>query len=59
MLEGYEAQLGKDHEDTKMCANNLAACFHAAGETEKLRKVLEEYPHLATEKGRSIDELCR
>jgi tetratricopeptide (TPR) repeat protein len=42
-LEGYEAQLGKDHEDTKMCANNLALCLEA-----RLRKVLDEYPHLIT-----------
>jgi len=47
-LEGYEAQLGKDHKSTKNCANNLAICLHAAGEKEKLRKVLEEYPHLIT-----------
>jgi tetratricopeptide (TPR) repeat protein len=45
-LEGNEAQLGKDHEDTKRCAKNLAICLHAAGEKEKLRKVLEEYPDL-------------
>ena len=58
-LEGYEAQLGKDHEYTKDGAHNLALCLEQAGEKEKLRKVLEEYPHIATEKGRSIDELCR
>jgi tetratricopeptide (TPR) repeat protein len=58
-LEGYEAQLGKDHESTKRCAGNLANCLGMAGKKATLRKVLEEYPHIATEKGRSIDELCR
>jgi tetratricopeptide (TPR) repeat protein len=58
-LEGNEAQLGKDHENTKHCAKNLAICLHTAGEEVKLRKVLEEYPHIAAGKGYSIDELCR
>ena len=48
-LEGYEAQLGKDHEDTKNCAKNLASCLAHAGEKEKLRKVLNEYPHIIKE----------
>jgi len=47
-LEGYEAQLGKDHDHTKICAKNLAIRLHAAGEEVKLRKVLEEYPHMIT-----------
>ena len=58
-LEGYEAQLGKDHEHTKQCAKNLAACLAKDGERKRLRKVLEEYPHIAAGMGRSIDELCR
>jgi len=58
-LEGYEAQLGKDHLSTKNCAWNLAACLGLAGKKATLRKVLEEYPHIAAEKGYSIDELCR
>ena len=58
-LEGYEAQLGKDHEESKRCAKNLAACLAKAGERKRLRKVLEEYPHIAAGMGRSIDELCR
>jgi tetratricopeptide (TPR) repeat protein len=58
-LEGNEAQLGKDHESTKRCAGNLANCLGMAGKKATLRKVLEEYPHVAAEKGRSIDELCR
>ena len=47
-LEGYEAQLGKDHEHTKDCAENLARCLEQAGEKERLRKVLDKYPHLKT-----------
>ena len=47
-LEGYEAQLGKDHEYTKDGAHNLALCLEQAGEKEKLRKVLDNYPHLIT-----------
>ena len=47
-LEGYEAQLGKDNENTKNCAKNLAGCLAKAGERKRLRKVLEEYPHLIT-----------
>jgi tetratricopeptide (TPR) repeat protein len=58
-LEGYEAQLGKDNENTKNCAKNLAGCLAKAGERKRLRKVLEEYPHIAAEMGLSIDELCR
>ncbi|GMH48621.1 hypothetical protein TL16_g00333 [Triparma laevis f. inornata] len=26
-LEGYEAQFGKDHESTKLCARNLQNCY--------------------------------
>ena len=46
VLEGNEAQLGKDHERTKRCAMNLAGCFAKAGEKLKLRKIVEEYPHI-------------
>ena len=52
VLEGYEAQLGKDHENTKMCAMNLAACFVGAGEKLKLRKIIDEYPHIMIEEPR-------
>ena len=48
-LEGKEAQLGKDHEDTKQCAMNLAICLADAGEKLKLRKILDEYPHILIE----------
>ena len=48
-LEGYEAQLGKDHEDTKTCAMNLAICFAKAGEKSKLRKIIDKYPHILIE----------
>jgi hypothetical protein len=48
-LEGHEAQLGKDHEDTKDCAKNLAVCLREAEEKVKLRKVLDDYPHLRAE----------
>ena len=45
-LEGNEAQLGKDHVHTKMCARNLAVNFAKAGEDLKLRKIIDDYPHL-------------
>ena len=45
-LKGYVAQLGKDHEGTKSCAKNLADCFAQAGEKLKLRKIIDEYPHI-------------
>jgi tetratricopeptide (TPR) repeat protein len=47
-LEGNKAQLGKDHEGSKKCARNLAICLHAAEEKVKLRKILDEFPHLIT-----------
>mmetsp|Transcript_5431 Transcript_5431/g.9829 ORF Transcript_5431/g.9829 Transcript_5431/m.9829 type:complete len:94 (+) Transcript_5431:2-283(+) len=48
-LEGYEAQLGKDHKDTKECARNLAIYFADAGEKLKLRKIIDKYPHIIIE----------
>ena len=48
-LEGYEAQLGKDHRSTKTCAGNLATCLAQAGEKLKLRKIIDEYPHIIVE----------
>ena len=49
-LEGHEAQLGKEHEYTKRCAHNLAACFGQIGfklrDYSKLRKIIDEYPHI-------------
>ena len=45
-LEGYEAQLGKDHVHTKGCARNLANSFAKAGEKLKLRKIIDDYPHI-------------
>ena len=49
-LEGYEAQLGKDHERTKNCAKNLAICLATAGEKLKLRKIINERPHILIDK---------
>ena len=48
--EGIEAQLGKEHIHTKTCAANLAICFARAGEKEKLRKLVEEYPHIIVQR---------
>ena len=48
-LEGKAAQLGKEHHSTKYCAKNLAMCFARAREKEKLRKIVEEYPHIIEE----------
>ena len=48
-LEGKEAQLGKDHIDTKRCAMNLALCLADAGEKLKLRKIIDKYPHILIE----------
>ena len=45
-LEGYEAQLGRDHEDSKSCAKNLAKCFFLAGDRLKLKKIISKYPHI-------------
>jgi len=45
-LEGFEAQLGKDHAQAKKCAKNLAVCLFEAGETLKMRKIIDEYPHI-------------
>ena len=49
VLEGFEAQLGKDHEKTKSSAQNLAICLANAGEKLKLRKIIDEYPHILIE----------
>ena len=40
-LDGYEAQLGKDHKDTMRCAKNYGNCLKASGNsagTAELRK---------------------
>ena len=55
--EGNEAQLGKDHEETKKCRMNLAMCFAAAGEKLKLRKIIDKYPHIMIDHPAFKDDL--
>ena len=43
-LEGNEAQLGKDHVDTKRCAENLNNCLKMSGNSEKLAALKGAYP---------------
>ena len=45
-LEGFEAQLGKDHQSTKSCAMGLAICLGKAGKKQRLRKILDVYRYL-------------
>ena len=46
-LDGYEKSLGKDHQDTKTTARNLAILFFQGGPSkENLRWLSTEYPHL-------------
>ena len=50
-LDGHEKSLGKEHEDTAMCARNLAILLENIGtRKEDLQKVLDDYPHLAQDK---------
>ncbi|GMH59631.1 hypothetical protein TrST_g2970 [Triparma strigata] len=56
-FEGYEAQLGKDHGDMKRCAMNLAICFAMTGEKLKLRKIMNEYPHIMVDKPELVELL--
>ena len=48
-LEGFGAQLGKDHVDTNACAFNLGSCYANSGHIQKLRVVLEQWPHILVE----------
>ena len=45
-LKGYEAQLGKENEDTKDCAFNLGACYANSGQKQKLIAHIEKWPHI-------------
>ncbi|GMI09400.1 hypothetical protein TrLO_g6828 [Triparma laevis f. longispina] len=45
-LEGYEAQFGKDHEDTKRCAKNFKLCLKVSGNSERLAALISSYPGL-------------
>lgn len=46
-LEGREAQLGRDHEDTMRCAENHLRCLEASDDhTERLEELLIAYPWL-------------
>ena len=59
-LDGRERSLGKEHEDTKSCAKNLAILyFQEAPSKEKLRKVVTGYPHLLTLADQSIGMIIR
>ena len=40
-LEGYEVQLGKDHEDMKLCARNFSMCLKASGNSKRLAELKE------------------
>eukprot|EP00518_Triparma_eleuthera_P004837 CAMPEP_0182464466 /NCGR_PEP_ID=MMETSP1319-20130603/8660_1 /TAXON_ID=172717 /ORGANISM="Bolidomonas pacifica, Strain RCC208" /LENGTH=512 /DNA_ID=CAMNT_0024664109 /DNA_START=147 /DNA_END=1685 /DNA_ORIENTATION=- len=49
-LDGYERSLGKEHEDTKRCAHNLACLFQASEMNlkPKMATLVKEYPHLTS-----------
>ena len=49
-LDGYEKSLGRDHEDTKQCATNLAK-FHVIDvpNKENFREIVKRYPFLQTD----------
>ena len=55
-LEGYVAQLGKESEATKRCARNFAIVLEKEREKTKLRKLLDDYPHLLSERWDVNDE---
>ena len=46
-LKGFEAQLGKDHQDTKRCARNFRNCLKVSGNSERLAALISSYPGLA------------
>ena len=59
-LDGRERSLGKEHESTKRCAANLAILyFQGAPSKEKLRKVVNDYPHLLTLEEQNIGMIIR
>jgi hypothetical protein len=45
-LEGYERALGKDHDDTKHCAENLAALLVRLRSKTGTLQIVDRYPHL-------------
>ena len=44
-LEGYEAQLGKDHEDTMRCAGNYLHFLKASWNSAGLAELKKAYPY--------------
>ena len=56
-LDGYERSLGKDAENTKNCARNLAILLETLGtRKEDLRKVLTAYPSIEDDEDWYSDE---
>ncbi|GMH75762.1 hypothetical protein TrLO_g2658 [Triparma laevis f. longispina] len=47
--ELYEAQLGKDHQRTKMCAMNFRICLERNSNSERLTALISSYPWLTNE----------
>ena len=45
-LEGFEAQFGNDHEDSKLCARNFSICLEDSGNSKRLAELKEAYPHV-------------
>ena len=59
-LDGWERSLGKEHEDTKRCAMNLAILyFQGAPSKEKLRELVADYPYLLTLADQGIGMVIR
>ncbi|GMH79762.1 hypothetical protein TL16_g08265 [Triparma laevis f. inornata] len=50
VLDGYEAQLGKDHEETKRCSRNFKTFLNASGDSERLAQLITSYSGLAVKK---------
>ncbi|GMI17231.1 hypothetical protein TrLO_g9450 [Triparma laevis f. longispina] len=50
-LEGYEAQHGKDHEDTKRCARNFMTCLARSGNIESRAQLICHHPWLNKKNG--------
>ena len=45
-LEGYEAQLGKDHDDTMRCAENYRVCLKTSGNSAGLAELRKADPNV-------------
>lgn len=46
LLTGFEAQLGKFHQNTRMCAKNLKVVLNTCGDADAIKRLDEKFENL-------------